>query len=102
MFKFLIALLLASGLSTGCTTWVDARGPSELCEVHHSAMRVEKFQGVGKTVAPTQQYIAARRKFFFHSYPFTLPRKWGRTYVIYICDDCVAAEKVWLKQHPQQ
>jgi hypothetical protein len=100
MYKFLFAALLTLAFSTGCTSWVDARGPSDSCEVHHTMMHVEKVPGGGNNVVPTPEYIAARRKLFFHSYPFTLPKKYGRTYVIYICDDCVAAERVWMKQHP--
>jgi hypothetical protein len=45
MQRTLILLSLAVGLFAGCTSLRDARGPSEICEVHHAFMHAEEVPG---------------------------------------------------------
>ncbi len=102
-FKLLCLSLLAVGLFTGCSTsYIEARGESEICEIHHTFMRTEDISGMKQYDPPSREYLAARTRWFVHSYPFYLPFKPRTRFVIYICDDCVHAEQEWKRQHPQQ
>ncbi len=95
----LTSVLLAMGLLlTGCYATCDARGPSEICEVHHTFMRTVTIKNK-KNPAPTMEYLVARQQMFPHSYPFVLPDQCTKD-VIYLCDDCAKAEKEWKRAHP--
>jgi hypothetical protein len=97
MCKYLLTVLLAVGLTTGCRpTIYDVRGPDEFCEVHHALMHAEQIPAP-KFVMPSREYLEARAKLFPHAYPFYLPKPKGQ-YVVNICDYCVHAEKLW-KSH---
>jgi len=97
MRKILFAVLLAVGLTLGCTSQVyDARGPDEFCEVHHAIMHSEQISAP-KFVMPSREYLEARAKLFPHAKPFYLPDSKVQ-YVVYICDYCVHAEDLW-KSH---
>jgi len=94
MRKYLLAVLLAVGLTTGCKAPLyDARGPDEFCEVHHALMHSEQIPAP-KQEMPSREYVEARVKFFPHAKPFYLPDPKGQ-YVVYICDYCVHAEEIW-------
>lgn len=95
-----LAILFAASLFAGCSSTVlDARGPSEICEIHHTFMRTVEFEGRPAGDLPDREYLAARTRLFRHSYPASLPRRFHTTYVIYLCDDCVRAEEKWRAEH---
>jgi hypothetical protein len=100
--RILIAsILLATGLFvSGCTTpsTCDARGPSEVCELHHEYMQTELYTNPKHATMPTDEYLQARTKLFVHSYPFILPNQCDKC-VIYVCDECVRVEGEWKRQH---
>lgn len=103
MRKIICFGLLAVGLLTGCTTsLMDARTPSEICEIHHTFMRTDELPGQKEINPPSEEYIRARLKGFVHSYPYYLPYRTRTKFVVYICDDCVQAEQAWKHQHPKQ
>jgi hypothetical protein len=100
--RFILApILLAMVLVfSGCeSTTCDARGPSEVCELHHIYMRTELYTNHKHAVMPSQEYLEARVKLFIHSYPFILPEKCDKC-VIYVCDDCLRVENEWKRRHP--
>jgi hypothetical protein len=98
--RFVLAsIMLAMGLVlTGCHSTCDARGPSEECEIHHVLMRTELIDN-DHPPAKTIEYVIARQQAFPHTYPFALPDQCNKC-VVYICDDCVRAEKEWNRRHP--
>jgi hypothetical protein len=69
MRKILALAALAVGLFTGCTSLRDARGPSELCEVHHALMHTIQVPGPHGTVQLDRAYVEAGIKLFPHCYP---------------------------------
>jgi hypothetical protein len=88
-------------LLTGCNSPVcDGRGPSNICPIHHEYMRAEIVSNRHLPM-PSQDYMIARVQHFPHSYPFALPDQCGKC-MLYICDDCVKAEKEWKLDHPGQ
>jgi hypothetical protein len=98
MRNALFPALLALVILTGCKTRVyDARGPDEFCEVHHAFMRSVEIP-VPKSTELTQDYLAARAKYFPHAYPFYLPPTKGH-YMVYLCDYCIKAEEDWKAKH---
>jgi hypothetical protein len=101
MRNILLAGLLLIGILTGCGTTeiYDARGASDVCEVHHAYMHSERIR-TPANVMPSQDYLNARLKFFPHAYPFYLPKIAGR-YEVNICDYCVRAEEAWKTQNHQ-
>lgn len=95
--------LLAVTLLTSCSTsLMDARTPSEICEIHHAFMRTTEVSGQKEFNPPSEEYIQARLKGFVHSYPYYLPYRAKTRFVVYLCDDCVRAEKEWKHQHPKK
>jgi len=97
----LASFLLALGLvATGCRTHTtcDARGPSEVCEVHHALMRAELVDNE-HLPAKSMEYVMARRQLFPHAKPFVLPDQCDKC-AVNICDDCVRAESEWNRTHP--
>lgn len=97
----ILTMLAAVGLfSTSCRTVCDARGPVEICEIHHAYMETVIIDFEQKPV-PSQEYVEARFKYFLHSYPYeTMPEKCKKC-VVYVCPDCARAEQEWLWRHPQ-
>ena len=95
-----LVLLLAAGLLAGCSSLVDARSGSEICEIHHQYMREVKISGKHNPQRPSQEYLAARVRGFIHAYPVSLPYHYRTKYVVYICVDCEKADGEWRKAHP--
>lgn len=96
MQRFLI-IGLAAAILSGCCSTRDARGPSNVCEVHHTTMRTEVIRDWAGCVLPTIPYAEARRKLFPHAYPDQLSSPWPwKCERIYVCDDCVRARVEWL------
>src|SRR5665811_1101939 len=91
----LLAMALASA---GCHTTCDGRGPSEICELHHSMMQTDTVKNRNRP-PPSQEYLQARVQSFRHSYPYVLPEQCDRC-VVYVCPECVRLEKEWKQQHP--
>ena len=96
----LLSLIFAVGLLTGCSSMMDARGPEELCEIHHSFMQSTEMPGTLARVAPGNEYLRARARFFPHSQPFYLPYHFRRKYRVYLCRDCIIAEHEWRRAYP--
>jgi hypothetical protein len=99
-----LSLLLGLAVLCGCKTEkvCDARGDSpETCEIHHLYMRSEKFPNPHLKTPPSQEYMAARIRYFVHSKPtlYELPDE-CKSCMVYICDDCVHAEEQWRAAHP--
>ncbi len=84
----------------GCTSLKDARGPSEICEVHHTYMRSLNVPGPKGQLAVTMEYVEATKKLFPHTYLDYAPDD-RHHWVIYVCDDCVRAKAAWERQHPE-
>jgi hypothetical protein len=94
LFCSLLSLAVA-----GCTSLSDARGPSEICEVHRSFMRSVEVPGPKSALPVTREYLEAKAKLFPHTYLDFTPDTRNH-WMIYICDDCLKAQAAWLKQHP--
>jgi hypothetical protein len=95
----LASVLLAMGLVlTGCYSTCDGRGPSDMCEVHHMIMHAELVKN-RHLPQPDMDYMAARQQMFPHVEPFALPDQCDKC-VVYLCEDCVKAEREWKRQHP--
>ena len=95
---FYVAMLAVASLFFGCSApTCDGRGPSEICEIHHTMMGTVLVKRT-KTPPLTREYLEARAHLFIHSYPFALPEQCGSC-VVYICDDCVRAEREWKRGH---
>ena len=104
--RALIFSLLAVGLlvSPGCKSGkvCDLRRDSgEVCEIHHLYMHAEYSPNPHQTIPPTREYIEARQRGFIHAKPtlYLLPDD-CKTAMVYICDECVTAEKQWKAAHP--
>ena len=94
MRSSLILVCLALMLGSGCSSLVDARGPSEFCEVHHGLMESIQVKGPAGEFSLPQDYLELRMHRFPHAYPDFPPG--GRSkWVIYICEDCVRAQQEW-------
>jgi hypothetical protein len=66
--------------------------------VHHTLMRTELVKN--RHLPPqTIEYVMARQQGFPHTEPFALPDQCDKC-VVYLCDDCVKAEKEWKRRHP--
>jgi hypothetical protein len=77
----------------------DARGPSDLCEVHHVRMRsVTVPLVVGWVDHFDASYSEASRHVFPHVPPEGPTAKMKRERV-YVCDECVRAKSEWLQAH---
>ena len=103
MTRIILASLLAafSVALTGCHTQVmDCRGPVDVCEIHHAYMRTEVVKNRHLPM-PSQAYLSARSHYFIHAAPFLLPEQ-AKSCAVYICDDCVRAERQWKMQNDQQ
>jgi len=96
-----LTLLLTAGLLAGCSSLMDARGPDELCEVHHEFMESVEMPGSPEMVKPADAYLQARAREFPHSQPFYLPHHFRRKYRVYLCRDCILAEHEWRRTHPE-
>lgn len=94
---FLATAALLAGCSTQSTT-CDARGGSDICEIHHLIMRSVTIKNPNMKEMPSQEYMMARSRGFIHSRPFFLPPECKRA-VVFICDQCVESENTWLLQH---
>ena len=96
---FLIALALLAFSGGGCQTRVcDARGPSDMCEIHNAYMDSVKLS-YQKNPVPNRDYLEARLQYFPHASPFLMSPQCPEC-VFYLCDFCVRAETEWLKKHP--
>jgi hypothetical protein len=93
-----LGLLLGALVLAGCQSTCDGRGPSDICEIHHTVMHAEIVSNT-KHPAPSQAYLEARARGFVHAKPFYLPPQCDRC-LVNICDDCVQAEQMWKQQHP--
>jgi hypothetical protein len=97
-----VLLLLTIGLVTGCETKVlDARGPNDVCEIHHQTMESTEVEMPKHAPPLSREYQEARLKLFLHAVPRQLPYQAHTKYVVFICDYCVLAEQQWLQAHPQ-
>ena len=94
----LFAILAGILLLAGCTSLRDARGPSEICEVHHTFMRAVEVPGPAGQLAVTRDFVEASNRLFPHAYLDYAPDERHRL-VIYVCDECVKAKSDWLRQH---
>ena len=96
-------MMLGMVLMCGCKTGkvCDARGEIDQCEIHHRIMRSEKFPNPHLTTQPSDEYLQARVKYFLHAKPtlYMLPDE-CKSCMVYICDDCVEAERRWKHEHP--
>ena len=96
----MVGLVLGLIVCAGCDTPIhDARGASELCEVHHTLMRSELVPAPKGNDPLPPDYVQAGLQFFPHAYPVYKPSKHDRL-MIFICDDCVRAQMEWRRQHP--
>ena len=94
--------LLALGLLAGCETkMMDARGPSDVCEIHHLTMQSTEVEMPKHPLTLPRESQEPQLKQFLHAYPHQLPYRSHTHYVVYICDYCVLAEQQWLQAHPQ-
>ena len=104
MRAFIFSLLLATVLAAGCKSGktCDARGDMpDQCEIHHRIMRSEKFPNPHRTEPPSQEYLAARYRYFRHAKPILLGLPDDcKEVMVYMCDDCVHAEEQWRAAHP--
>jgi hypothetical protein len=99
MRKIFLAVPLIIGLFSGCTSVRDARGQSEICEVHHSFMRAVTLPGPKSPIKLPEEYLAAEFKTFPHAMP-DYPPDSRHKLILYICDDCVRAQRAWKHGHP--
>jgi hypothetical protein len=85
---------------TGCETdkVCDARGQSDVCEIHHTFMETEIVENKKHWPRPTQEYLQARAQYFRHAYPFVLPDQCKKC-AIHVCEDCVRAEEEWKRKN---
>jgi hypothetical protein len=96
-----LSITLTAMVLTGCCCLRDARGPSDTCEVHHTAMKTASVPGWGGCRYATTTYAEARPKLFPHTYPFRMPSPWPwKRERISLCDDCIGAEQEWGKAQP--
>ncbi len=77
----------------------DARGPDEICEIHHRMMQTVVVENEKKPL-PSREYLQARSQGFIHSYPFLLPEGCKKC-AVWICEDCVRAEEEWKRNHQE-
>jgi hypothetical protein len=91
------ALIMAAGCASN--TIQDARGPSEICEVHHAFMHEENVPGPKGQIPMTREYYEATKRLFPHAYLDFSPDYHHRL-MIYVCDECVQAKELWKQQHP--
>lgn len=98
MYRILTLVLLAVGIFTGCSSVRDARGPSEICEVHHAFMHAVEVPGPKAAVQLDPAYVQAGVRYFPHCYPEYQPDRRHRV-VIYLCDECVRLQNDWKRQH---
>lgn len=99
---YLLCFLTVLGVSlTGCQSEkiCDARGDTDICEIHHVIMQEEIVKNRNKNpTMPSQEYLAARAQNFRHSYPFLLPKE-CTSCAVNICPACVRAEELWMRQN---
>ena len=102
MRTIFFSALLAMALLTACKTGkvCDARGDSDICELHHRSMHPEVYTNPHLTVPPTPEYVQARYRYFRHSKPtlYMLPDECKKCKVN-ICDECVSEEQKWKATH---
>ncbi len=101
MLKNAIFAFAAITLLAGCHSAAvrDARGSSEICEIHHTFMRSIEIPGPkGKANLPPE-YVAAGLREFPHCLPDYPPDRSLRI-MIYACPECVRAQRAWKQQHP--
>lgn len=93
MFPFLTITLIAVTL-TGCCCLHDARGPSNICEVHHTTMRSTTEPAWGGCMLPTFPYAEARSKLFPNAGGDYIPSPWPwKRQRVSICDECLHAKE---------
>jgi hypothetical protein len=85
---------IALALMIGCAK--DRRGPSSVCQVHHVQMRSVIIGGFSATVDAGPTYEDAHAKFFPNGCPSSSPKERIK---IYMCDECVRAQREWLQIH---
>ncbi len=104
-FILLIAVVVLSSCRTriadyGAGPDFDSRRGSDRCELHSLEMRTARVPaGIG-CILPYMGYLEARDKEFPHSYPRVLQSR-KRYELIYVCDECITAERKWSETHEQ-
>ena len=97
MRTFICSLILtAIAFATGCRSVTDERGASAICQVHHTLMRTVTVHGTGVCLDAGGFYEEAHHSLFPNVFPTDMPKKWMN---LYICDDCLKAQKEWFKAH---
>lgn len=93
-------MLLMPGCKSGKVCDLRIEG-GEVCPIHHLYMHSEKFPNPHLTTPPSREYLQARMQYFIHAKPtlYMLPDD-CKTAMVYVCDDCIAAEKQWRAAHP--
>ncbi len=78
------------------------REAGEVCEIHHLYMHAEKYPNPHRTISPSQEYLVARTRLFTHAKPtlYLLPDE-CKYAMVYVCDECVRAEREWKTAHPE-
>jgi hypothetical protein len=105
MSRFLLFLMLALVFTSCRTPVADQAGPdvdlrqgSDHCELHSVQMCTARVPAAIGSVLPYAGYLEARDKLFPHSFPRVLESK-KRYCLIYVCDECIAAERQWSQTH---
>lgn len=106
--RFLLLSIAVIGLTSCRTPIADDAGPDidlrkgpERCELHSVEMRTTRVPTAIGCALPYSGYLEARDKFFPHSLPRVLESK-RRYCFIYVCDECIAAERQWSQAHEPQ
>ena len=100
MLKVLLPAVFFVALLSGCSSPVrDARGQSEICEVHHAFMHAMTLPGPKSSIKLPDEYLAAEFRTFPHCMPDYPPDNRHKV-LLYICDDCVRAQRAWKRDHP--
>lgn len=97
-------LVLLSFVLGGCQTKhvCDARGESgDFCEIHHTYMETKVIDNKKNWPDVSPEYLEARTRFFRHSYPFILPDQCDKV-AVYVCEECVQAEREWKRKHGEK
>jgi len=84
-------------LLTGCASVQDLRGKVDVCEIHLTKMRTERIgqPRVNWDLSTERglRYAEAMTESFPHFQPDTSVSGCNKFYLMYVCDDCVRAER---------
>jgi len=97
--KSIVALSILSLLAIGCATIVDKRGDSDVCKVHNVKMRtvtIPRVLVLGDTF--DSNYNNTRETNFPNVYPVAVTVSTHQKETIYVCDECLRQEQLWLDQ----